>query len=109
MREDVLARAEVDTRLGLDIEARDRAVLDHGGVPLRSPTETGPTAVELQTHRLRELAVAVGEHHDLVPDALVAAPRVHDPGVVHRDAGDAIDALLEDRKSTRLNSSHLGI
>src|SRR5262245_42480556 len=94
-REDVLARAEVDARLRLDVEARDDAVLEHGCIALRPQAQTYRTAVELETHRLGELAVAVGEHQDLVADALFLAPGVHDPGVVHRDAGDASDALLE--------------
>ena len=40
--------------------------------------------VELQAHGLGELGAAVGQHQDLVADALVLAPGAHDEGVVDR-------------------------
>ena len=52
---------------------------------------------ELEIDRLGEVAIAVGEHQDLVVDLLVLAPGAHDEGVVHRKTGDRVDALRLER------------
>ena len=79
--------------LGSTSRCGDHAVVDDGGVALRTRPQAGDREVGGQAHRLGELGVAVGEHHDLVPDALGVGPGLHHPGVVDGDAGDGGDAL----------------
>ena len=55
--------------------------------------ETEAAAVHGEAHRLGQLAVAVGQHHDGVADVLVLAPGAHDEGVVDRDADHLVGAL----------------
>src|SRR5579883_24097 len=77
----------------LDIEQLDGPVIDEHGVALRALAETIAAAIELEPDRAGEVAIAVGEHLDLALDLLLLAPGIHDEGVVHREAGDRIDAL----------------
>ena len=63
-------------------------------VALRAGAETEAGSVEGEPHRVGELAVAVRQHQDLALGALRLAPLVHDPRIVHADAGDGVDAAL---------------
>src|SRR5262245_1254675 len=77
----------------LDGEVLQHAVLHHGRVALRADAEAGAGGVELEAHRLGELAAAVGDQRDLAGRAAVLAPGVHHPAVVDGEAVDLVDAL----------------
>src|SRR5262249_20504851 len=81
----------------LDVERFHDAVVNQHGIALRARAHAVARPVHREADRLGELAVAVGEHHHVVADLLVLAPCVHDEGVVHRQAGDRVDALGLDR------------
>ena len=76
-----------------DVEFRDDAIFDHGGVAAGPQAEPEAGAVHDEVHRAAEVATAVREHHDLVAHVLRLAPRVHDPRVVDGDTGDGVDAF----------------
>src|SRR5439155_12605763 len=90
------------------------------GIPLRSPSVVRERLVRLG-HLVHVLApldarpLAVGRVHDLGDEALrerVLAPLprvVHEPAERERGAALRLDFDREDRKSTRLNSSHVAI
>src|SRR5689334_19946493 len=78
---------------GLDIERLDDAVIHQHRITLRARAEPGPARIEFEPDRAREVAAAVGQHHDLVAAVILLAPSVHHKMVVDRDAGDRIDAL----------------
>src|SRR5262249_13259566 len=93
----------------LDIQLLHYASLHEHGIALRARAETVPGAVERQLDGPGELAIAVGEEHDLVVRVGVALPGAHDENVV--DAGDRnrIDTfgldgvgVLDDRRHVHL-------
>ena len=52
-----------------------------------------PGGIQGQAQRPGVVAVAVGQHHDLVADATGLAPGLHHEHVVDRQAGDGVNAL----------------
>src|SRR5476649_1972155 len=98
MLQHILRRRRFERARLLDEQFLDDATVDDHGVALAARAETVLRGIERQTHRLRELGIAVAQHQDLVAYFLVLAPGAHDERVVDRNA------RYRDRKSTRLNS-----
>ena len=70
----------------------NRAIVDNHGVTLRTRAQTKTRTVHLQTQCFCEVAVAVS-NHDQFFCVCALTPGVHDEGIVHRQADDAINAL----------------
>src|SRR5690606_28520828 len=79
----------------LDVQRLDDAVLQQHRIPLRTHAHAGDLDVEPE--RTRPVGAAVGDHPDLSLGALVARPRAHHEGIVHRDAPDLVDAVALER------------
>src|SRR5690606_7431386 len=82
LRQDVLDRADLEARAGLDQQLLDDAVLEDGRVALRPGAEPEGAAVHLEPDLGGELAVAVGEHQHLALGALGLAPGADRQSVV---------------------------
>src|SRR5690606_30896508 len=77
----VVGRRDLELARGLDVEPLHDAVVDDHRVALRALAHAEAGAVHLQADGAGEVTVAVGDHHDLVADALVVAPGLHHEGV----------------------------
>jgi acetylornithine deacetylase/succinyl-diaminopimelate desuccinylase-like protein len=78
---------------GLDVELLDCALLEDHGEALVALSQAELRSVHLQAELAGEIAVAVGQHHDLARGALGLAPGVHHERVVHGHARDEVDTL----------------
>src|SRR5262249_33235242 len=54
-----------------DVQLLHDAVVDDHRVTLAAPSHAEARRIELEAHGTGEIAIAVGQHHDLVADALV--------------------------------------
>src|ERR1700744_4048592 len=91
--QDVIGGRHLELARRLDIDMLSLAVLDDEGEALAARSHAEARSVQLQSERLGVLAVAVGEHQDLVADVARLAPRVHHENVVDGGAGNGVDAL----------------
>ncbi len=82
MLQHVLRRGRLESARLLGKELLDLPVLDDHGVALAAHPHAVLGQVHRQAHRLGELARAIGQHQDLVPDLLVFAPGTHHEGVI---------------------------
>src|SRR5665811_2267770 len=94
-------------RRRLEIEQLEHAVIHQHRVALGADAEAVAGGVELHADRLGEFGVAVGEEGGFVALVGVALPRVHDEGVVDRDDGDGVDALVLDGVGVEENARQM--
>jgi hypothetical protein len=73
------------------------AIVDDERETLSAHAHPPGAGIGLQAQGGYVLGVAVGEHHDLVADAAVLAPGVHDEYVIHGRKGNSVDTLGQDR------------
>src|SRR5690606_15683185 len=89
--------ADFELARGLDVQLLDHAVLQQGGVALRSHAHAAGVEVELQAQRPRPVRRSVGEHAHPAGGVLLAAPGAHHEGIIAGDAPDFVDALVFER------------
>src|SRR5271156_4482306 len=74
--QDVVSGRHLELAGGLDVDVLSHAILDDDGEALAARSHAETRGVQFQPERLGVLAVAVGQHQDLVPDVARFAPRV---------------------------------
>src|SRR3546814_9130899 len=87
-----------------DVKALHHTGRHHHGEALRAGAEADAGSVELEAERLGEGGVAVGQQLHLLANLLIPAPGIHHEGIVHRHAGDGVDALRSEEHTSELQS-----
>src|ERR1700751_2985608 len=86
--EDGLGRRHLQLTGLLDFDALGDSIAHDYREALATSPHAEAARIELQAERLGVLTIAVGEHQDLIPDALRLSPGVHYEPIGHRHAGD---------------------
>ena len=72
---------------------RGDAIINHNGKALPTHPHAESAGIEFQSESARVLAIAVGEHDDLLANTSILTPCIHDEYVVDCHTGNCVDTF----------------